>query len=46
MDQDLTNFYTDNFSHDVTTNDASADVLDKMYIEGSVVQEVVHYPVE
>ena len=37
LDQDLPHFFTDNFSRDDPTNDASAQVLDKMYIGRSVI---------
>ena len=37
MDQDLPPFYTDNFSRDTLTNDASAQILDQLYIRRSVI---------
>ena len=37
MDQDLPHFYTDNFSQDDPTNDASPRILDKMYFARSVI---------
>ena len=39
MDQDLPHFYTDSFSRDNPTNDASAENLDKMYFGRSVIAE-------
>ena len=37
MDQDLPQLYTDNFSSDALTNNASAQILDKVYLRRIVI---------